>query len=160
VYGAIKSINALGPTHIINLVLPKMEQIFKAVNATTEGNFKDFTKFAESLNPSQGDQMQVDQEIGHTYQQSMGENVPKISFSLPAFNVPIQSSIFSEISHTNVVNFNIESEMLNGENKPNHENKMMQSLMKNNTVRSNSNLVKRAFYAYYALKVNYYVNSF
>jgi hypothetical protein len=157
-YGAIKSINALGPSHITNIVLPKMEEILKSLNYSTNGNFKDMLN--ENLSADViSDRMEVEQnDIGSTYQvQSFTDTgAPKISFSLPQFtmqNIPIQSSIFSEISNTNVVKFNEKEKNSEGLENCNEENKMMKSLMKSQVGRSNSCTVKKAFYAYYALKV-------
>jgi hypothetical protein len=158
VYGAIKSINSLGPSHIINLVLPKMEEIFKSLNSSTDGNFKEMIN--ESINgEGESDRMVVDQnEIGNTYQQQSytDTGAPKISFSLPQFtmqNMPIQSSIFSEISNTNVVKFNDKEKTADGLDNYNKDNKMIKSLMKSQVGKNNSCTVKKAFYAYYALKV-------
>jgi hypothetical protein len=157
VYGAIKSINILGPTHIINIILPKIDTILNSLisdsgnpitsNIGAFGSSNIFNKENDkSLNPSQNSNLMiVDQpSLG------LGNSLPKISFSLPPFitNYPITSSIFSEISNTNVIDVNKESKF-----KDHEENKMLVSILKSKNVPVNS---KKAFYVYYALKVIYF----
>lgn len=163
-YGAIKSINVLGPTHIINIILPKLDQILNCLVSETGNNLNNNsfinvgtlnmngkTKFAnqhtsfnedKSLNPSQNSNvMMVDAP-------SFGNSVPKITFSLPPFisNYPISSSIFSEISNTNVIDINKENKVMD------EENKVLTGILKSKNVPINS---KKAFYVYYALKVKF-----
>jgi hypothetical protein len=135
-----------------------MEEIFKSLNYSTDGNFKDLL-YENTSADVLSDRMEVDQnDIGNTYQlQSFTDTgAPKISFSLPQFtmqNMPIQSSIFSEISNTNVIKFNENEKNSGGLENCNKDSKMMKSLMKSQVARANSCTIKKAFYAYYALKV-------
>ena len=130
IYGAIKAINALGPTHVIDIILPNLDVIFNSLisyncEETLESQFK------ESHNPSQEtNAMCID----------FPESVPKLNFSMPDYlnigNIP--ASIFSEISNTILIK---------DETK---KNEVLENL-KNKKI--NLTLLRKAFYAFNALKV-------
>jgi len=147
IYGSIRSINILGPTHILNIIYPIIDQLLRSISRdvytdeTIEIDQENEKKY-EDINILPSDAMIVDQPS-----QICG-SLPKVSFSL--MNMPITSSIFSEISCTNVINFKKEKKGFEGGD----EDTQIIKLLK--TKRINNNLMKKAFYVYYALKVNKY----
>jgi hypothetical protein len=150
-YGAIKSINTLGPIYILNIILPNLDKILTATNREIILNDSKILDKPETLNenclnPSQlSPAMVVDQpsQIYGSYQ--------KITFSLPPFqsNPPINPSIFSEISYTNVINEQKESKW------PKED---VQTINKNLFKNKSFSIQKyhKAFYVHYAIKVKYF----
>jgi hypothetical protein len=117
IYGAVKGINALGPAYVMDLVLPKLDDLFKRLNI-------DHAVVTEiSKSQPENDKMQVEGEINYS------QNIPG------TFHMPIASSMFSEISHSNIL--------------PANNYSLIQKVTKIN--KDNKN----AYYVYYALKVKY-----
>lgn len=129
IYGAIKAINILGPTHVIDIILPNMDLIFNSL-IKFSGEEVVESQFKESHNPSQDTNMMMVE---------FPESVPKINFSMPDYlnigNIP--ASIFSEISNTILIKDDTK--------------KIQLSDIKNKKI--NITTLKKAFYAFSALKV-------
>jgi hypothetical protein len=99
VYGAIKGINALGPAYVIDLILPKMDAILQRLNI----NYTSIQVTNKNYDP-ENEKMQVDEQQ---------QNREPITFSqnlVGTLQVPIASSMFSEISHTNIIPGNYEND--------------------------------------------------
>ncbi len=145
-YGAIKSINTLGPTHLLNILYPKIDTILQYLTrdifVTENIDSVDKNCDVEKEEIVISDSMVVDQPS----QMSM----MKLSLSIPQFGNYgegnfIPSSIFSEISNTNVVNYKKEA------GKSVEQDKLIASLTK--TKKFNKLANKKAFYVNYVLKV-------
>jgi hypothetical protein len=122
VYGAIKGINALGPAYVIDLILPKMDAILQRLNI----NYTSLPVVNKNYNP-ENEKMQVDDQQ---------QNREPITFSqnlVGTLQVPIASSMFSEISHTNIIPGNYEN-----------DRRAKSIVIKDD---------KNAYYVYYVLKV-------
>lgn len=157
-YGAIKSINILGPSYIIDLILPKIDFILNATYDTGVINLLDKTKtgFSKvndsmSINSIQNSQnIMIIEQPDNVEMPYQAESFPKISFSLPQFiqNNPLSSSIFSV--NSNLGNVKTDQVVFGQEIKK-------EKLEKIPVISKNQKLplskIKKAFYVYYALKV-------
>jgi len=148
-YGAIKSINILGPAYILDLIVPVMEKIlltldikhciknkWKGKNITLEKNKKDTQGAYEN---TQNMEMDVNDYLPDIYP------TQKINFSLPLLTggVPIVSSIFSEISNTYVIDSKTAAKVEHDYHKKDEEYSDKLRMERD----------KKMFYVYYALKV-------
>ena len=148
-YGAIKSINILGPAYILDLIVPVMEKIlltldikqciknkWKGKNFTCDKNKKDIHGAYENTQNMEMDVVDNVPEINPTQ---------KINFSLPFLtgHVPIVSSIFSEISNTYVIDSKTAAKVEHDFDKKDEENSDELRMERD----------KKMFYVYYALKV-------
>jgi hypothetical protein len=132
VYGAIKAINSLGPLHALEIILPKIGEIFNNITViSTDGIQVSLKNFVEQTEKNISKQIESNSQS-------------KLTFSIPQFlTIPLSHSIFSDISNINSINNNFEKKLED-------ENKLINNLITSYNI--NQNILRKAFYAYYALK--------
>jgi hypothetical protein len=86
IYGVVKGINALGPAYVMDIILPKLDGLSKKLHI-------DHQVITEINKVVPSEHMQVDGEAFIT----LSQNIPG------TLQMPIASSMFSEISHTNIL---------------------------------------------------------
>jgi hypothetical protein len=148
-YGAIKSINILGSAYILDIIVPVMDKVLATLNKNLMikmnfnfNNNTDNKKFSNNKNDHNTQYMDI--HMGDTIEyQQVGGSLPKINFSLPlmAGHMPIVSSMFSEISNTNVIDSRTGARV---------EQEIERDGGKCPKIRLE--LDKKMFYVYYALK--------